>query len=81
MPFRSLRYLSKLFGIPKKIMLAGKLDSDINYMTVLIFVKFPDLKQVSVGSEMPILGQAPRLSQPRKQNTRSRRSLCHKTGM
>lgn len=29
-------------------------------MAVLIFLKFLDFEQVSVDSEMPILGQAPR---------------------
>ncbi len=42
-------------------MLAGKLDSDIKHMAVLIFLKFLDFEQVSVDSERPILGQAPRV--------------------
>jgi hypothetical protein len=32
----------------------------INYMPVLIFYKCLDLRQVSVDSEIPILGQPPR---------------------
>ena len=47
MPFSpTLRYL-------QKTMLAGSVDSDINYMAVLVFHKCLDLRKMS------ILGQAP----------------------
>jgi len=39
----------------KKIMLAGKLDSDIKYMAVLIFFNF------SILNKMAILGQDPNM--------------------
>ena len=34
---------------------------NIKHIAVLIFLKFLDFEQVSVDSEIPILGQAPRL--------------------
>ena len=45
MPSWSLRLPAQILRHFQKIMLAGKLDSDIKYMAVLIFQEFLDFKQ------------------------------------
>jgi hypothetical protein len=59
MPSRSLCLPTQTLRIFQKIILAGSEDSDIKHMAVLIILKFLDFEQVSVDSEMPILGQPP----------------------
>ena len=51
--------LPKIFVIFKKQCSQVREDSDIKYMAVLVLLKCLGFGQVSVDSEMPILGQPP----------------------